>query len=239
MLNLFSQNSFSPQRLIFQTTPEKTPETSEKKELPISPEKKTLLDIQARARQIKREDAKKTVIEDAKTRAETKAQFRGLKLTTDEPKNSPDGQLVQEFTFGDKNLNGKLILPKNNDPTKPTSYLFDFSEHPTENDLNQLQKSIAKNQDKLGNTIIVQIKLPDGDAVEVNGKKANLIKSMTEDLKFYQNLPELAKLQQASTVLAISEPEKAEKIKAMLEAYNLDNQSGNAPKALPTAFQIS
>jgi hypothetical protein len=240
MPNNFKNWSLEKRLIFFKS--EKPPSAGEKKDTEKlnekeNPQKSALLEIQSRARHAKREEEKKTVIDQAKSRAEIKAKFQGMKLTSDELKTRPDGQLEQDFTFGDKNLQGKLILPKDSDPSKPTNYLFTFSDNPDQADLTALQKSLEKNQEKLGNTIIVQLKMPDGESVEVNGKKANLIKSMVEDLQHYQNLPELSKLQKANTVFALSNPEKAEQINQMLEEYTQENPNNDLPVAFTKTLQ--
>lgn len=239
----FTNSNFSPKRLIFQNSPEQPAQPATQPSLANHPEsledhdKKALLEIQSRARQTKRDVEKQDIIETAKVRAETKDKLTGIKLQSEQPKLLSNGQFEQSFDFGDQKLSGKLIYPKENDPSKPTTYLFTFTDKLNPLDVAAIQETLKKSPNKLGNTIIVQMQTPT-EQVKLNGKAVPLLKTLTEDLRKYQGLPELAKLQEVSSLLAVTDPEKSEQVNKLLEEYR-ESASKNDPKAPTQAISYS
>jgi hypothetical protein len=237
MLSFPSQNwKFSIKRLVFEQKPpeikdlpQSQPSSSELPDLD-SHNKKALLEIQNRARQVKREVQKQETIENARTRGEIKSELQGLKIPNSFETRS-DGQLQQSFTFGDQNLPGKLIYPANADSSKPTSFVFTFSGNPDQQDISEMQQILNGNSEKIGNTVIVQIQNPGSRPIEINGKSVNLLGSLVEDLKKYQNLPELSKLQEVNNVLTIADSASSAEISKILEEYLELSKKNNLPKA--------
>ncbi len=127
--------------------------------------------------------------------------------------NETRGTIEEPFKSQNGKIEGSVSLPLKANPDQRTTIVVHFCAKPNEVDPKFLD-NLAKQKKKFSNTIIINLKTPNGATIEVNNKKIDAMRAIISATEKYQNeyyKNSTNKLPRALSILPFTDPDQAQK----------------------------